>query len=36
MHDFLNGSLDICKESIIEDININKKEKSQNEYEEDF
>ena len=34
--DFLNGSLDICKESIIEDININKKEKSQNEYEEDF
>lgn len=34
--DFLNGSLDICKASIIEDININKKEKSQNEYEEDF
>ena len=29
--DFLNGSLDICKESIIEDINIKKKEKSQNE-----
>ena len=34
--EFLNGSLDICKESIIADININKKEKCQNEYEEDF
>ena len=37
----LNGLLSIipfwlCKESIIADININKKEKCQNEYEEDF
>nr|WP_294575195.1 YifB family Mg chelatase-like AAA ATPase [uncultured Romboutsia sp.] len=34
--EFLNGNLNLNKDSIIENIKINKKEKHENKYEEDF